>query len=232
MSTSGDAAEQVVRLSVEGAEMAVKITGTAAKDISAVLTAVLKQSSEKNVKTHGRARLSSMLKSGKELKVFTMKLGDLKEFTKHAKDYGILYCVLKDKTRDDPEHQIDIIARADDASKIQRIFDHYGLGQKDGHVWKEAKVKVETAAEKEGPPRGAGKTDYTNEHSKNPAVAKTVKDPLSEPGSENGKDSADRGAETEIRPSVKEKLRRFKKADAKSSEQMFIKDKELKIKER
>ena len=41
MNTSGDAAEQVVRLSLEGVEVAAKITGSAAKEVSALLIAAL-----------------------------------------------------------------------------------------------------------------------------------------------------------------------------------------------
>lgn len=37
MNTSGDAAEQVVRLSLEGMEVAAKITGSAAKEVAALL---------------------------------------------------------------------------------------------------------------------------------------------------------------------------------------------------
>ena len=42
MNTSGDAAEQVVRLSLEGMEVAAKITGSAAKEVAALLYAALK----------------------------------------------------------------------------------------------------------------------------------------------------------------------------------------------
>ena len=42
MYNSGDAAEQVVRMSLEGAEFALKITGSAAKNLAAALYTVLK----------------------------------------------------------------------------------------------------------------------------------------------------------------------------------------------
>ena len=42
MNTSGDAAEQIVRLSLEGTEVALKLTGSAAKNIAAMIYAVLK----------------------------------------------------------------------------------------------------------------------------------------------------------------------------------------------
>ena len=77
MNTGGDAAEQVVRLSLEGFEVAAKLTGTAAKELTVLLVSVLKQEQ----KTKGKARLTNMLKSGKELKVFSVPNKDLKKFT-------------------------------------------------------------------------------------------------------------------------------------------------------
>ena len=123
MNPGGDAAEQVVRLSLEGAEVAAKITGTGAKNIALLLYAVLKE--EK--KTKGKARLTSMLKSGKELKVYTITQKDLTKFSQEAKRYGVLYCVLKDRSNTDPNAAVDIIARAEDASKIQRITERFRL---------------------------------------------------------------------------------------------------------
>lgn len=43
MNNGGDAAEQIVRLSLEGFEVAAKITGEAVKDIALLLISVLKQ---------------------------------------------------------------------------------------------------------------------------------------------------------------------------------------------
>ena len=118
MNTGGEAAEQIVRMSLEGFEVAAKITGAGAKNIAILLYSILKE--EK--KTKGKARLTSMLRSGKELKVFTVKSGDLKKFTQEAKKYGVLYCVLTDRKNKDPNAEVDVIARAEDASKISCIM--------------------------------------------------------------------------------------------------------------
>lgn len=99
MTNSGDAAEQVVRLSLEGFEVAAKLTGSAAKNIAILLASVLKQEATQANKTRGKARLTNMIKSGKELKVFSIPNKDLKKFTEQAKRYGVLYCVLRDKTQ-------------------------------------------------------------------------------------------------------------------------------------
>ena len=70
-----------------------------------------------------------MIKSGKELKVFSIPNKDLKKFTEQAKRYGVLYCVLRDKNTKGDNVPIDIIARAEDASKIQRIVERFELGK-------------------------------------------------------------------------------------------------------
>ena len=57
MMSGGDAAEQVVRLSLEGIEVAAKITGEGAKNIAILLAAVLKEEH----KTKGKARLTNMI---------------------------------------------------------------------------------------------------------------------------------------------------------------------------
>ena len=86
-SYSADAAEQVVRMSLEGAEVAVRLAGTGAKHLAILLYSILKDQK----KTRGKIRLTNMLRSGKELKVFAVVDGDLPKFCEEAKKYGVLY---------------------------------------------------------------------------------------------------------------------------------------------
>lgn len=125
MSYSGDAAEQVVRLSLETGEVAVKLAGEGAKQLAILLYAILREQE----KTKGKTRLTNMLRSGKELKVFAVKDSDLQLFCREAKKYGVLYCVLKD--RDATDGLTDIMVRAEDASKINRIIERFGLATVD-----------------------------------------------------------------------------------------------------
>ena len=66
-----------------------------------------------------------MLREGKELRVFTVKDKDLQLFCQQAKKYGVLYCVLKDKNANDG--LTEIMAKAEDAAKINRIFERNEL---------------------------------------------------------------------------------------------------------
>lgn len=84
-----DVAEQVVRLSLETGEIAVRLAGSGAKQVAILLYAILKDQQ----KTKGKVRLSNLLRSGKELKVFAVKDSDLRLFCREAKKYGVLYCV-------------------------------------------------------------------------------------------------------------------------------------------
>lgn len=125
MNTGADAADQIVRMTLNGVEVAAKITGTGAKELAVLLYAILKDQK----KTAGKTRLTNMLKSGKELRVFAVKTTDLEKFCKEAKKYGVLYCVLKDK--DSKDGLTDIMVRAEDASKINRIFERFQLATVD-----------------------------------------------------------------------------------------------------
>ena len=220
MNTGGEAAEQIVRMSLEGFEVAAKITGAGAKNIAILLYSILKE--EK--KTKGKARLTSMLRSGKELKVFTVKSGDLKKFTQEAKKYGVLYCVLTDRKNKDPNAEVDVIARAEDASKISRIVERFNLASVDtasivteAEKSKDAKdgqsepdIGVQEKAEKDKLlDELMGKPVQKEENAPNPSVAKTEKSPQSEPISEQPKKSAEGATMTKEKPSVREELRKI-----------------------
>ena len=61
--------------------------------------------------------------------MFAVKDSDLQLFCREAKKYGVLYCVLKD--RDATDGLTDIMVRAEDASKINRIFERFNLAMVD-----------------------------------------------------------------------------------------------------
>jgi hypothetical protein len=125
-------------------EVAAKIAGDGAKNIAAFLYAAMKNRDKSKIK--GKARLTSMLKSGKELKVFAVKESDLKKFSQEAKRYGIVYCVLRDKGNADG--LCDIMVRAEDASKINRIVERFNFAAVDSATIKSeiTRTKAEKTA--------------------------------------------------------------------------------------
>jgi len=147
MNSSGDAAEQIVRMSLEGVEVAARITGTAAKEIALLLLAAMK-SPDRNttgkIKLRGKERLNSMLKSGKALEIFSVKNSDLKKFMQGAKEYGIVYCVLQN-AKNNPDGLCDVMVKADDAPKISRLIERFHFATVD-----KAKIESEIVAERAG----------------------------------------------------------------------------------
>ena len=123
MSVSGDTSEQIVRLSLEGFEVLAKLTGTGAKNIAAMLYTIMKDKKQ----TKGKTRIGNMLKSGKPIKIFSIKQEDLNKFRYEAKKYGILYCALMDRKHKDIDGMIDIMVKDEDASRINRIVQRFKL---------------------------------------------------------------------------------------------------------
>lgn len=125
MSANGEAAEQVTRILLEGTEVLLRLTGKGAERAAVLVYATLRQQE----KTKGAARLSSMLRSGKPLKVYTFEDKDLSKFKDVAKQYGVLYSILKEK--DKTGGVFDVLVRADDENKINRIIERFSLTKLD-----------------------------------------------------------------------------------------------------
>ena len=142
MNAGTEAAEQIVRMSLNGVEIAARISGKAALRIAAFLYAIMKDQK----KTRGKTRLTSMLKNNNKLTVFTINDDYLTRFCDEAKRYGILYCILKDKTANDGV--TDIMVKETDKEKVSRIFERYKLYDYDiSDVLKEEAI----SQEKNGP---------------------------------------------------------------------------------
>ena len=148
MNTSGEAADQVVRMMLNGAEELVKLSGSGAKNAAILLYSIARQQK----KTKGHARLESMLRSGKPLKVYTFKDSDLQKFKEVAKQYGVLYAVLKEK--DKTGGVFDVMVRAEDESKIARITERFNLARVNTDD-----LRAEIIREKEEIEKDEGKND-------------------------------------------------------------------------
>lgn len=146
MSVSGDSAEQVVRLSLEGFEVIARLTGNGAKNVAAMLYTIMKDKKQ----TKGKTRLNNMLKSGKALKIFSIKKEDLRMFQTEAKRYGILYSALIDKKNQNFDGMVDIMVRDEDASRINRIVERFKLTTVDtAKIQTEVQRSIEERKEKE-----------------------------------------------------------------------------------
>lgn len=233
---SSEAAESVVKVYLEGVEVGFRIVGPAAKELAVMFYAILKD----NKKIAGSTNLRNMLKSGKELKVFSLKEKDLKTFQREAKNYGILYSVLKKKNQKSEDGIVDILVKSEDAAKINRIVEKFKLMTHD-------KAEILSSIEKDRESKNKGvKGKSPSEKAKediiakpikkdgnvvDPLLAKTEKSPLSEPNLED-KNISVKGTD---KPSVKKELDEIKeelknKSDKKTEIKAPIKSKKKKRK--
>ncbi len=208
MNQTSDAAEQIVRMSLEGFEVAAKVTGSGAKNIAVLLYTIMKNKEQ----TSGKSKLSSMLKSGKPLTIFTIKKDDLAKFQQEAKRYGILYCALVDKKDKSKDGIVDIVVRKEDSARINRIVERFKFAEfnKAEIISSIEKNRESVNKGKEQNPKSRVKKKEDN--SLNPHLAKTEKSPLSKPFSEVQKTSPIKGNNLKSKkPSVRAKLNDYKK---------------------
>lgn len=116
--------DQIVRLVLSGSVFFLKVSGQASVELLKFISAAASEES----KASGKVRLKSLLQSGSELKVFTLQ-GDerFNAFKDAAKDYGVKYSVVKRHGEDKEAGIYDIMVKAEDASKINRIIEKYSL---------------------------------------------------------------------------------------------------------
>lgn len=169
---------------LNGTEVLLKLSGAGAKQTAVLLYSALKQQN----KTSGAARLSSMLRSGKPLKVYTFKDQDLEKFKECAKEYGVLFCILKDKDKTDGV--FDVLVRAEDAAKLTRISERFKLTQVNAtdikaEIIKEAEEKAKVEAEKKQPGGSEEKSEEKTDEKKNDSKSEETKEPPEKEQSNN-----------------------------------------------
>ena len=192
MNTGGEAADQVIRISLNGMEVAAKISGKAALEIANMLYAVMKDQK----KTKGKTRLENLISTGKPLSVFTLKSSDLASFQKEAKKYGILYYAVRNQ-RSNFDGMVDIMVKTEDSSRINRIVERFKLSDVSQTAQVKTDIEKTRAAKKQKAeqeivrpsksPQTIQKEEQElsslqkEENSANPKVAKTTKSRPSEP---------------------------------------------------
>ena len=219
MSTSGEAAEQVVRMSLDGAEQILKITGKGAKELAKLLLSEMK----KPQRTKGRASLMALLKQKKPMQVFEIDDRSLRKFCQVAKKYGVLYHVIKStKNRDG---KCEIMVRSEDLAQVNRIFERFQLG-----INRQATIKQAITRSKEAdpsspehtPPEKSEEEKFVDKlleptqkeqpENTNPSQAKTEKSRPSAPSSKTNenKSISTRDTDPDARPSVRKQLALFR----------------------
>lgn len=113
----GEAADQMVRMMLSGTEVAVRLSGSALKNLLALTMALAS-----NRKTlSGKVNMGKMLKETRDLRRFPMTPQQYKQFKKLAKKYRLLFSVIRDK--DDRGKLMDVILPVTELDRANSIFE-------------------------------------------------------------------------------------------------------------
>lgn len=113
----GEAADQMVRMMLSGAEVMVRLGGYALKNLLALTMALAK-----NEKTlSGKVNMTKMLRETRDLRLFPMSRSQYKQFKKLAKKHKILFSAIKD--RDGGGRVIDVVMPVTELDRANQIFE-------------------------------------------------------------------------------------------------------------
>ena len=141
MNTSGEVADLMAKEAIQMTESAVKLTALGVKNLAAIVMALANDDG----KTEGVAKLKQMLKTGKQLCIMQIKEADLKKFNAEAKNYGIMYRPVADKTNDNG--LCDVIAFQDDIPRLNYIIEKLGYSATEHEIEPEAPEQTEIPKE-------------------------------------------------------------------------------------
>ena len=134
MTSSGDAAETVVRVMLTGTEITLRLTASAAKNLLALSVALTKQHKQ----ISGKTRMKKILKDTRDIRVFPMTRAQYRAFQKQAKSFRLLYASIRDKNGG----QIDLVLPATELDRANLVFEKMLYRQEDKASGKASAEKV------------------------------------------------------------------------------------------
>lgn len=112
----GEAADQLVRMMLSGSEVAVRLSGSALKNVLALSMALAK-----NHKTiSGKVSLAKMLRETRDVRKFTMSPEQYQEFRKRARKQKLLFSAIRDT--DGHGKVVDVIMPITEIDRANLIF--------------------------------------------------------------------------------------------------------------
>ena len=192
MNTSREVADLMAKEAIQMTESAVKLTALGVKNLAAIVMALANDDG----KTEGVAKLKQMLKTGKQLCIMQIKEADLKKFNAEAKNYGIMYRPVADKTNDNG--LCDVIAFQDDIPRLNYIMEKLGYSATEHEIEPEVPEQTEVTSD-----------NTKDENSKNrPSRAERINENPHGNKSISFEDTAK--TDSGIKPSVRKKIEDIK----------------------
>ena len=120
MDASGEVADLMVKESLQAGETAVKLAASGFKNVAALLIA-LAQSDRKII---GKTSIKKLTKDPSPAMVLPLKAKDVEQFSKLAKEYGVLYVIARPKGKEGAD--VDIISNERYSAKLNALFQAMG----------------------------------------------------------------------------------------------------------
>ena len=192
MNTSGEVADLMAKEAIQMTESAVKLTALGVKNLAAIVMALANDDG----KTEGVAKLKQMLKTGKQLCIMQIKEADLKKFNAEAKNYGIMYRPVADKTNDNG--LCDVIAFQDDIPRLNYIMEKLGYSATEHEIEPEAPEQTEVTSDNTKDENSKNRPSRAEKTNENPHGNKSI----------SFEDTAK--TDSGIKPSVRKKIEDIK----------------------
>lgn len=112
----GEAADQMVRMMLSGGEVAVRLSGSAAKNLLAMSLALAKS----HKKLCGKVRMGRMLRETRDIRVFPMTPVQYRVFQKAAGQQKLLYAAIKDA--DEKGKLVDVVMPVTELDRAKMVF--------------------------------------------------------------------------------------------------------------
>ena len=138
----GEAADQLVRMMLTGTEAAVRLSGSALKNMLALSLALAKN----HKRISGKINLGKMLRETRDLRQFPMTPEQYHQFQKLAKRQKLLYSSIHD--RDGRGKIIDVILPVTELDRANQIFERMLYQESSRHPERQGPQEAEKAAPK------------------------------------------------------------------------------------
>ena len=136
----GEAADQLVRMMLTGTEVAVRLSGSAAKNVLALSFALAKN----HRRIFGKINLGKMLRETRDLRQFPMTPEQYRQFQKLAKRQKLLYSSIHDMDR--RGRIIDVILPVTELDRANQIFERMLYQEPSRHPEQQGPKQAEKAA--------------------------------------------------------------------------------------
>ncbi len=152
MDVSAEAADVVVRESLQATEAAAKLTLEGVKNVAALLLAIAKQ----DMKVVGQTTAKRLARDPAPAVVIPIKAEDKAKFQKLAKEFGVLYFFAQKKGNDNG--MLNVVSNENYAALLNAIMQQLGypIPQKEQEEDTQKKAKSRAPQKKSSPERGSG----------------------------------------------------------------------------